>query len=212
MRSRHARRGRHARRSRIPFVLAHIGLHVAATLLWFATVGRKHPDLARERLHPGPGAKESLTRDMALVLPPIVAHYLIAALDLRRWHLTDTVPPRGQVAGLLGMALALLVASWATWVNPFFSSVVRIQRDRGHRLVTDGPYRYVRHPGYTAMIGYLVCSGLALGSWLSLLPLPAWVAFLLHRTRLEDRVLVEELEGYRDYAQRVRYRLLPGIW
>jgi protein-S-isoprenylcysteine O-methyltransferase Ste14 len=78
--------------------------------------------------------------------------------------------------------------------------------------VTDGPYRYVRHPGYTAMIGYLVCSGLALGSWLSLLPLPASVAFLLHRTRLEDRVLAEELEGYRDYAQRVRYRLLPGIW
>src|SRR3954451_6799130 len=212
MRSISARRGRQASRSRAPFVVAYVGLHVAATVLWLATVGRKHPGLVRERLRPGPGAKQTLTRDMSLLLPPMASHYLIAALDLRRLHWTDTVPPRGQVAGLLGMALALLIASWATWVNPFFSSVVRIQRDRGHRLVTDGPYRYVRHPGYTAMIGYLVCSGLALGSWLSLLPLPVSVAFLLHRTRLEDRVLADELEGYRDYAQRVRYRLLLGIW
>jgi protein-S-isoprenylcysteine O-methyltransferase Ste14 len=203
---------RHASRSRPPFLLAYVGLHVAAVVLWFATVGRKHPDLARERMCPGPGAKKSLTRDMALVLPPTLAHYLIAALDLRRLHWTDTVSPRGQVVGLLGMALATLVFFWATWVNPFFSSVVRIQRDRGHYLVTDGPYRYLRHPYYTAVIVYLVCSGLALGSWLSLLPLPAWVAFILDRTRLEDRVLAEELEGYRDYARRVRYRLLPGIW
>jgi protein-S-isoprenylcysteine O-methyltransferase Ste14 len=203
---------RHASRSRAPYVLAYVGLNVVASLLWFATVGRKHPDLARERLHPGPGAKDSLSRDLALLLPPTAAHYLIAALDVWRWHWTDTVSPRGQLAGLLGMALATGVFFWATWVNAFLSSVVRIQRDRGHHLVTDGPYRYVRHPFYTAMIVYLVCSGLALGSWLSLLPLPAWIAFFLDRIRLEERVLAEELEGYRDYARRVRYRLLPGIW
>jgi protein-S-isoprenylcysteine O-methyltransferase Ste14 len=203
---------RRTTRSRTPFVVAYVGLHVAATMLWFATVGRKHPGLARERLRPGPGAKDSLVRDMALLLPPTLAHYLIAALDVRRWHRTDTVPPRGQVAGLLGMTLAVGVFFWATWVNPFFSSVVRIQRDRGHHLVTDGPYRYVRHPYYTAMIGYLVCSSLALGSWLSLLPLPAWIAFIFDRIRLEDRVLTEELEGYQEYTQRVRYRLVPGLW
>jgi protein-S-isoprenylcysteine O-methyltransferase Ste14 len=142
----------------------------------------------------------------------MLAHYLLAALDVRRLHWTDTVSPRGQVAGLGGLALAIGVSIWATWVNPFFSSVVRIQRDRGHHLVTDGPYRYLRHPTYTAAILYFVSSGLALGSWLSLLPLPAWIAFLLHRTRLEDRVLQDELEGYQDYARRVRYRLLPGVW
>jgi protein-S-isoprenylcysteine O-methyltransferase Ste14 len=203
---------RRPKRSRTPFVVAYVGLHVAATVLWLATVGRKHPGLARERLRPGPGAKDSLTREMALLLPPLLAHYLLAALDARRWHWTDTISPRGQVAGLLGMALAFLVASWATWVNPFFSSVVRIQRDRGHHLVTDGPYRYVRHPGYTAMIGYFLCSSPALGSWVAFLPLPACIAFILGRVRLEDRVLTEELKGYREYAQRVRYRLVPGLW
>src|SRR5215212_8641374 len=110
---------RYTSRSRAPFVVAYVGLHMVATILWFATVGRKHPDLVRERLRPGPGAKVSLTRDMALLVPPTVAHYLIAALDLRRLHWTDTVSPGGQVAGLLGMTLATGVFFWATWVNPF---------------------------------------------------------------------------------------------
>ena len=204
-------RRRHSR-SRAPFVVGYVGLHLVASVLWYATIGRKYPDLARERLHPGPGAKDSLAGAVALLSPVLAAHYLLAALDLRRLHWTDTVSPRGQAVGLLTMALVTAVTFWATWVNPFFSSVVRIQRDRGHHLVTGGPYRYVRHPTYTAGILWLVGSGLTLGSWLSLLPLAAWIAFLLHRTRLEDRVLQEELEGYQDYARRVRYRLVPGIW
>jgi protein-S-isoprenylcysteine O-methyltransferase Ste14 len=195
-----------------PFVLAYLGLIVGSAVVWQLTVGRKYPDLARERLHPGPGAKDSLARDLAIGLPPMLAHYGIAALDAARFHWSDRVPLPARVAGLLGMTVSMAVLIWATWVNPFFSSVVRIQRERGHRLVTNGPYRFVRHPGYTAAIVYSLCSSLVLGSWLSLLPLLGWFAFLLQRTRLEDRVLTEELEGYPEYARRVRYRLLPGLW
>jgi protein-S-isoprenylcysteine O-methyltransferase Ste14 len=189
-----------------------VGLVAAAAVLWLLTVGRKYPDLARERLHPGPGAKDSLARDLALALPPSVAHYGFAALDRRRLHWSDRVPLGVQAAGFAGLGLSTLLMGWATWVNPFFSSVVRVQRDRGHRLITDGPYRYVRHPGYTAMLAYLLCSGLVLNSWLSLVPLLAWVGFILQRIGLEERTLGEELPGYAEYAQRVRYRLIPGVW
>lgn len=97
-------------------------------------------------------------------------------------------------------------------VNRFFSSVIRIQRERGHHLVTGGPYRWVRHPGYAAALPAIVASGLALGSWLATATGALGVPLLLWRTIAEDRVLRVELPGYKGYSQQVRWRLLPGIW
>ena len=102
---------------------------------------------------------------------------------------------------------------WAMMVNRFFSSVVRIQSDRGQHLVAGGPYAFVRHPGYSAGILILAASGVALGSWLAaaflvVISLP----FLFYRVINEDRVLQTRLDGYADYARRVRWRLGPGIW
>jgi protein-S-isoprenylcysteine O-methyltransferase Ste14 len=98
-------------------------------------------------------------------------------------------------------------------VNRFFSSVIRIQSDRGQHVISTGPYAFIRHPGYLAGIVIIVASGVALGSWIATaflitLSLP----FLLHRAITEDRVLQAELPGYRDYAERVRWRVLPGVW
>ena len=101
---------------------------------------------------------------------------------------------------------------WAMRVNRFFSSVIRLQEDRGHQLVTDGPYRWMRHPGYTAGILLCLSSGIALGSWLSALPAVACIPLLLRRTVAEDRFLKENLKGYSAYADAVRYRLVPGVW
>jgi protein-S-isoprenylcysteine O-methyltransferase Ste14 len=101
---------------------------------------------------------------------------------------------------------------WAMAVNRFFEGFVRIQKERGHRVVAAGPYRFVRHPGYvgsTVMWGGLF---LALGSPLALASAASIVAILVLRTALEDRMLQRDLEGYRDYAARVRYRLVPGLW
>jgi len=96
--------------------------------------------------------------------------------------------------------------------NRFYSSVVRVQTDRGHHTVADGPYRFVRHPGYTATLFAMLSGGVALGSWLAMLPILGFAATFVRRTLLEDRLLQMELPGYAAYAQRVRSRLIPGLF
>jgi protein-S-isoprenylcysteine O-methyltransferase Ste14 len=98
------------------------------------------------------------------------------------------------------------------WANPFFSAVVRIQRERGHRVVSRGPYAFVRHPGYAGPLLAHVCLPLALGSLWGLLPALAGCACLVLRIGFEEGVLRAELAGYAEYAQRVRWRLLPYVW
>jgi protein-S-isoprenylcysteine O-methyltransferase Ste14 len=107
---------------------------------------------------------------------------------------------------LLGSVGALLQAII------FFSDVIRIQMDRGHVVVSDGPYRYVRHPGYVGMILLLFATPLLLNSLWALIPGGLTALIIIARTVVEDRTLLEELDGYKDYARCVRYRLLPGVW
>jgi protein-S-isoprenylcysteine O-methyltransferase Ste14 len=90
--------------------------------------------------------------------------------------------------------------------------MVRIQGDRGHRVITSGPYRFVRHPGYLMAVVVWPAAALALGSWWALIPAVIIVTLYVYRTAREDRTLREELEGYSEYAQKVHYRLVPGIW
>ena len=113
---------------------------------------------------------------------------------------------------LVIFAAGLSLVTWAMHVNRFFSSAVRIQRERGHHVVTAGPYRWVRHPGYAGAIPAVVASGIALCSWLATGVGALGVPLLLWRTTAEDRVLRAELPGYGDYARSVRWRLLPGVW
>ena len=118
-----------------------------------------------------------------------------------------------HLAALIFYALGQGLFSWAMASNKFFSSVVRIQMDRNQAVATGGPYRYVRHPGYVGyIISFFLATPLALGSLWALVPGGLGTLLLILRTALEDRTLLEELDGYKDYAQRVRYRLLPGIW
>jgi protein-S-isoprenylcysteine O-methyltransferase Ste14 len=102
--------------------------------------------------------------------------------------------------------------SWAMASNKYFSTCVRIQIDRGHTVATSGPYRYIRHPGYVGYTVSFLGMSLALGSLWAIIPAGLIACLLVVRTALEDRTLQDELPGYKDYAQRVRYRLLPGIW
>ena len=98
-------------------------------------------------------------------------------------------------------------------VNTHFEKTVRIQHDRGHRVVDSGPYRIVRHPGYLGtIIGFVLATPLLLGSWWAFAPAVVAAAFLVVRTALEDRTLNKELDGYQTYTQNVRYHLLPGAW
>jgi protein-S-isoprenylcysteine O-methyltransferase Ste14 len=168
------------------------------------------PDLARERMRPG-GKRAPLA---VLVFSGVLAaHWVLAGLDHGRFHWSDTVPTWLQWAALVAMAAANRLALWAMRINRFFSSVIRIQSDRGQVVVTTGPYAVIRHPGYLAGVIVMVTSGIALNSWLATAMLVVLtVPFLLYRTIVEDRVLKAELPGYKDYANRVRWRLLPGVW
>jgi protein-S-isoprenylcysteine O-methyltransferase Ste14 len=168
------------------------------------------PTLAKERWRPGPGGKDYLTARVFLV--HWLAQLVVGGLDVGRFHWSDDVPWAVVVVGLVMLVAGLAVQVWAVAVNRFFSSVIRIQTDRGHQLVTSGPYRFVRHPAYAAAPLVMIGGGLALGSWLATLIGALIVPGLVRRTAMEDRTLREQLEGYADYAQKVRYRLAPGIW
>lgn len=168
------------------------------------------PGLMRERMRPG-GKPPPFGLKLFTIV--IFLHFIVAGLDRGRLHLSDDVPPWLQAVGLAVLAAAYASALWAMRVNPFFSSVIRIQSDRGQFVVTTGPYAFIRHPGYAAGILVILASGIALGSWLAaaLLVITS-VPFLIYRAVAEDRVLIAELPGYRDYAERVRWRLIPGVW
>jgi protein-S-isoprenylcysteine O-methyltransferase Ste14 len=114
-----------------------------------------------------------------------------------------------RIAALVTFALATLTEAWAMAVNPFFSPVVRIQSERGHHLVTTGPYRFVRHPGYFAMMIAMPASALAIGSWLALVPGLTFGGLIVRRTWHEDQFLRARLGGYAEYARKVRYKLVP---
>lgn len=136
---------------------------------------------------------------------------LVAGFD-RRYGWSPVVPLWLQIVTLVIYILAWALNIWAMACNKYFSKVLRIQTERGHTTVTSGPYRYVRHPGYVGAILFNLGTPIILGSLWTIIP--AWIGALLIllRTGMEDRTLQAELEGYQEYAERVRYRLVPGVW
>ena len=190
----------------LPFVWAILGLLAA---FYLALAAFADPGMMRERLAPGPGSRDRLTRFLGA--GTLVGHWVLAGLDVGRFQ-WSRVPWQVQLAGVVGYAAALGVLFWAMRANRFYSSVVRVQTERGHHTVVAGPYRFVRHPGYAATLFAMLSGGVALGSWLAMLPILVFFGLFLRRTLLEDRLLQQELEGYAEYAQKVRYRLIAGLF
>jgi protein-S-isoprenylcysteine O-methyltransferase Ste14 len=191
----------------LPLFWAYLGVWAAAHVVGGIV---SDPTLTRERLRPGPGGKDYLS--LIVVTPSWLGLHVVAGLDVGRFHWSDDVPLPLQLIALAVMAAALAVIVWALAVNRFFSSVVRIQSDRGHHVIIGGPYCFVRHPAYACVPFLFIGGGLALGSWLDALLSLLLLPWILRRTAQEDRTLREQLEGYAAYAQRVRYRLFPGVW
>ncbi len=146
----------------------------------------------------------------AMIIFPVIVS-LIAGLSLRfSWQ-----PAVSSELAFIGLIIYILANSFATWamaVNTFFSSQVRIQTDRGHRVVSDGPYKFIRHPAYLSGLVSLFSGALLLGSYWALIPAVIGSPFFFVRTSLEDQTLQAELPGYHEYAQKVRFRLIPGVW
>jgi protein-S-isoprenylcysteine O-methyltransferase Ste14 len=137
---------------------------------------------------------------------------VVAGLDYGRLHFSPPIPMPVRLIALLIFAFGLAFAVWAMLVNKFFTKFVKIQTDREHTVITNGPYAYVRHPGYTGSLLAFIALPVALGSLLALLPASAGLSLWVVRTYLEDQTLHKELNGYSQYASRVRWRLIPGIW
>lgn len=184
-----------------------------AVLLWitFGTIytllQRRSPELVQERIKP-PSDRDRTTSRFAL--PLLVAHWVIAGLDARfGW---SALPVSLRVLGFVLVVLGFAFAGWSMLANPYASSAVRVQGERGQKVITTGPYAIVRHPMYFGMVLVTSGSGLALRSWPAgalLLPL---LAVFVRRTLLEDRMLHGALDGYGAYAQRVRSRVIPGLF
>jgi protein-S-isoprenylcysteine O-methyltransferase Ste14 len=163
--------------------------------------------LLRERLRPKQGNQDRLTQPLSLVV--MVSQWVIAGLDARYdW---SQLPLIIVVAGGVGYAASIAIVLWAMLANPFYSSVVRVQSDRGQTPISSGPYAIVRHPGYAFSMLAALSGGLAFGSALAMIPIAIFISLFLRRTLLEDRHLQANLPGYADYAHRVRYRLIPGV-
>ena len=175
---------------------------------------RRHPGLMAERIHPL-GASDVKVWDK--VLAPLMALsvsfplVIVAGLD-HRFGWSPVFPLWLNITGILLIAFGYAFGAWALAENRFFSSMVRIQTDRGHVVCDSGPYRIVRHPGYAGNLLAMPGVVLALDSAWTLIPVGLALVVTVIRTALEDRTLQEELPGYREYASRVRYRLFPGAY
>jgi protein-S-isoprenylcysteine O-methyltransferase Ste14 len=174
---------------------------------------RKNPDLIAERAkfmqHEDTQSWDKKIIPMVGLLG--VVNVVIAGLDhLLGW--TSSFSLWLRVLGLILLVLGYAFSSYALIVNRFFSGMVRLQKDRGHQIVSDGPYRWVRHPGYAGgLLAYLATPLLLTSIWL-LIPILLTVGLFVLRTSLEDRFLQENLAGYEEYTGSVRFKLIPGVW
>lgn len=190
----------------------YLGLVAAVLALDAAVLLARNPELLAERSQVQPGTQpgDRLLASVVALWGPL-AIVVVSGLDYRLgWSQDFPLIARalGAVLALLGSLLSL----WAMSANRFFSGTVRIQTERGHRTVREGPYRVLRHPGYLGAIWYYLAVPMVLGSAWAFAPALLTVGVVAYRTAREDRVLQEQLPGYKQYAQEVRFRLWPGLW
>lgn len=189
----------------------YVGLRFGALLTLGLWAARKNPDAVNERGRSSENTKSWDKVFGAIYAPMLLLTPVVAGLDAGRYAWT-TVPLVWKAIGFLMLIPAMILPYWAMAVNPFLATTVRIQEERGQRVIKSGPYRYVRHPMYVGAILLALGSPLFLGAWWALVPGGLAALALVVRTALEDRTLMTELPGYMEFSEETRYRLLPGVW
>lgn len=188
-----------------------IGLYTVLTTVTALWIRFKDPELFKERSR---FKKDTKTWDKVILsfyVAAIMGLLVVAGLDAIRFHWSH-VPIWIKAVAFANFIPASLIVFAAMRHNTYLSQGVRIQKERGHQVCTTGPYRIVRHPMYSGIILLVACLPLALGSLFAFIPAFVIVCLFILRTILEDQTLKSELEGYREYAARVRFKLIPGIW
>jgi protein-S-isoprenylcysteine O-methyltransferase Ste14 len=189
-------------------------LSVVVSIASRVLAARKNPDILQERASftDAEGIKswdKKIVPLIAFVIPALI--YVVFGLD-HRLGWSTSVSIIIKAAGFISFIAGFLLSTWAMVENRFFSSVVRIQKERGHVVCGTGPYQWVRHPGYLGGLISWVGMPLFVGSLWGYLPVLLIMILYIIRTRLEDQTLQAELPGYQEFARRTRFRLLPGIW
>jgi protein-S-isoprenylcysteine O-methyltransferase Ste14 len=174
-------------------------------------MSRVNPDLVRERNRPAEVAEPWDRAVMGIYSVLLVMLMVLAALDGGRYHWSD-IPLAVQATGWVLLVIACTIVWHVMMTNAYLSSWARIQDDRGQVVVRDGLYGYIRHPMYAGILIAFLALPMVLNSWWSMIPAVLIIGIFIYRTYREDRLLLESLEGYAEYQQEVRYRLIPGIW
>ena len=186
---------------------------IAIAVVFGSYTARVDPGLLRERLKP-PIQKDQPLADKLIVIPLLLVLFGsmgFMAADAARWH-WSRMPTAVQWAGCMLLLAAILFMYWTMRTNSFAAPVVKIQKERGQTVITTGPYAFVRHPLYFGALFYVAATSLVLGSWWGLATVPLVASGFAIRIPVEEKTLREGLEGYDDYARRVRWRLIPFIW
>ncbi len=196
-----------------PAAWAFLILFFGPLLLITRALARDDPALLDERMKPLIQKGQPLWDKifMASFFVLFAGWLILMGLDAERFR-WSAMPAGLQWLGAAGNLVSMWIWSRTHHANPFLANVVKIQTERGHRVVTKGPYGFVRHPFYAAILLFLPSAALMLGSWFGVAATILLAGALILRTALEDRELHRRLDGYADYAQRVRYRLVPCVW
>lgn len=189
----------------------HLGLWVATLGVNLVVLLRLNPAALLARMKARRPTEKFDMIILYLLVPVIMAIPAVAGLDAVRYQ-WSRVPAWAIYPGILLHVAGDAFLLWAIVVNPYGEKTVRIQTERGHRVITTGPYAIIRHPMYVGTMVLLAGMPLVLGSWWTFLPVGVMAFGMVIRTAFEDRMLHRELPGYDDYARRTRYRLLPGLW
>jgi protein-S-isoprenylcysteine O-methyltransferase Ste14 len=199
---------------RWPGAWVFVAINAAASFAGITWLARHDPALLKERMR-SPFQRTQQTWDrllMILFLPLWFGWYVLMGLDRRFSWSSPPVPPVLQALGVVLIGLCLWLTTRVLEENSYAAPVVKVQRERGHKVVSTGPYAYVRHPMYAGVIFFALGAPLLLGSWWGLLTSPLLILVLAVRAVMEERMLTAELDGYADYAARVPYRLVPRLW
>ena len=169
-------------------------------------------DLIAERLKPSGQIKKFDKVYLILEYPARYSTIIVSIIDANYFGFAAKVTFSIVVFGIVLYVLSQSMFIWAMKVNSFFSTIVCTQLERKHRVCKEGPYKFIRHPGYFGGILFAIATPLVLGSFLGLIPTGITIILILMRTYLEDVTLQKELQGYYEYTKEVRSRLIPGIW
>ena len=181
---------------------------VLAAMIWRK---KNTPGLLKERMSTKKDAKKWDKKIIIAYSFMLIIILAVPGLDAVRYSWSE-IPLIAKVLGFVGYIPAAGLMFWAMKENAYLSDVVRIQEDRGHTVCTTGPYKYIRHPMYAGVILSFLCFPLSLGSLYSFIPAALIIGLFVLRTLLGDKILKEELPGYKEYTQKARFRLLPGVW